>query len=117
MKFAIHHFENSFSVRWIEYCNNNNIEFKLVDCFSNSIINDLQDCDALLWNWYDGDYKTKKFAKQLTYSVEKLGKIVFPSSATCWHYDDKIGQKYLLEAVDAPFIPTYIFYDSKKPNN
>src|SRR5690606_11594747 len=28
-------------------------------------------------------------------------------------FDDKVAQKYLLEAVDAPLVPSYIFYDKK----
>jgi glutathione synthase/RimK-type ligase-like ATP-grasp enzyme len=27
-----------------------------------------------------------------------------------WHFDDKIGQKYLLEAIKAPLVPSYVFY-------
>jgi len=113
MKLAIHHIENSFSERWIKYCKENAVEYKIVNCFDNNIIQELEDCDALLWNWSLGDYKTRKFAKQLTYSLEKLGKVVFPNSSTSWHYDDKVGQKYLLEAIKAPFISTFIFYDKK----
>lgn len=26
------------------------------------------------------------------------------------HFDDKIGEQYLLEAVDAPVVPGYVFY-------
>jgi glutathione synthase/RimK-type ligase-like ATP-grasp enzyme len=40
-----------------------------------------------------------------------MGVASFPSTATCWHFDDKLGQKYLLEAVGAPFVPAYVFYD------
>jgi len=36
---------------------------------------------------------------------------MFPNAATCWHFDDKIGQKYLLEAISAPLVPSYVFYD------
>jgi hypothetical protein len=27
-----------------------------------------------------------------------------------WHFDDKVGQKYLLEAIDAPLVGSYVFY-------
>lgn len=42
-----------------------------------------------------------------------MGLKVFPNSQTCWSFDDKISQKYLLEAIGAPLIPTYVFYDEK----
>src|SRR5699024_4996308 len=39
------------------------------------------------------------------------GKKTFPDFHTVWHFDDKVGQKYLLEAVGAPLVPSYVFYD------
>src|SRR5690606_41519867 len=51
------------------------------------------------------------FARQLIASLEEMGIHVFPDLNTCWHYDDKVGQKYLLEAIGAPLVPTHIFYD------
>jgi glutathione synthase/RimK-type ligase-like ATP-grasp enzyme len=50
-------------------------------------------------------------ARQVTLALEAKGLKVFPNSATCWHYDDKVGQKYLLEAVGAPVPETWVFYD------
>ena len=38
---------------------------------------------------------------------------MFPNSRTCWHYDDKIGQKYFLESIGAPLVPSYVFYEQK----
>jgi glutathione synthase/RimK-type ligase-like ATP-grasp enzyme len=48
-------------------------------------------------------------ARQVIASLEKKGIVVFPNVNTCWHFDDKVGQKYLLEAVGAPLIPTWVF--------
>ena len=110
MRIAIHPRDNSFSKRWIEYCELNNISYKLVDCYRSDIIEQLSDCNGLMWHWPQIDYKTPLFAKQLILSVEKLGIKVFPNVNTSWHFDDKVGQKYLLEAIDAPLVPTNIFY-------
>jgi glutathione synthase/RimK-type ligase-like ATP-grasp enzyme len=41
--------------------------------------------------------------------LELKGISVFPNIKTCWHFDDKIAQKYLLEAIGAPLIPTWVF--------
>lgn len=111
---AIHHEENTFSNKWIEYCEVNSIEYKIVDCFDYQIIQQLQDCSALMWHWLHYDYKAKLFVKQLITSLEYRADFkVFPDFRTCWHYDDKVGQKYLLESIDAPYIPTFIFYTQK----
>jgi hypothetical protein len=110
MKIAIHSSPNSFSDRWIAYCKIKRIEYKLVNCYANDIINQIADCNALMWHYHHGDYKDALFAKQLLYSVEFSGKKVFPDSKTSWHYNDKVGQKYLLEVIKAPLVPTYVFY-------
>jgi glutathione synthase/RimK-type ligase-like ATP-grasp enzyme len=70
-----------------------------------------------MWNWHQGDYQAVLFARQLIYSIEKMGLKVFPDSNTCWHFDDKVGQKYLLEAVNAHLVPSYVFYDKQVAMN
>ena len=112
-KIAIHHREGSFSGRWIEYFDHHKITYKLVSCYDSNILDQLRDCDGLMWHWHHGDPKSILFARQLTYSLEASGKKVFPNARTCWHFDDKVGQKYLLEAIGAPLVPNYVFYDKQ----
>ena len=111
---CIHLRPESFSDKWIEYCENHDIAYKLVDCYSSSILDEMKDCDGLMWHWAHHDHRAVLFARQLTVSLEAMGKKVFPSFDTCWHFDDKVGQKYLLEAVAAPLVPSYVFYDQQK---
>lgn len=114
MKIAIHPRQDSFSQRWIEYCNLNEIPYKRVNCYSNTIVQDLEDCSALMWHFHQANPKDVLFAKQLMYSLQTSGKKVFPDFHTCWHFDDKVGQKYLLEGINAPLVPSYVFYDKKE---
>jgi hypothetical protein len=72
---------------------------------------DLAGCDALMWHWRHSDPAAKLFVRQLTLALGKTGIRMFPDAATAWHYDDKVGQKYLLEAIGAPLVPTQVFYD------
>lgn len=111
MKLAIHHKPGSFSDRWIAYCKAKDIEYKLVDCYQSDIIAQLQECNALMWHFSQNSPKDFLFAKQLIFSLEAGGKKVFPDFHTAWHFDDKVGQKYLLEAIGAPLVPTWVFYD------
>src|SRR4051812_11768675 len=101
-RIAIHKTEGTFSDRWIAYCEKQSIPYKIVDCYSSDIIKQLQDCTALMWHFHHASPKATLFAKQLMYSVSAAGKKVFPDIDTVWHFDDKVGQKYLLEAIDAP---------------
>jgi glutathione synthase/RimK-type ligase-like ATP-grasp enzyme len=114
MKVAIHNRSGSFSDRWLEYCQQNNIPYKLVNCYASDIISQLADCDALMWHHHHADYKDVLLAKHLLFSIEQSGKKVFPDFNTCWHFDDKLGQKYLLESIAAPLVPSYVFFTKKE---
>jgi glutathione synthase/RimK-type ligase-like ATP-grasp enzyme len=114
MKIAIHDRPGSYSEKWIDYCQNNKINYKVVDCEQGDIINELIGCNALLWHWSHIDYSSKMSAQNIITALEKIGVFVYPNSATCWHFDDKVAQKYLLEAVGAPHARGYVFYNKKK---
>lgn len=114
---GIHNTKGSFSELWIDYCRNSNIPFKLVDCYGCDIIQQLKDCDALMWHFSQNSTKDFLFDIQLVSSVEAAGKKVFPDYNTSWHFDDKVGQKYLFEALGIPMVPTWIFYNKETAFN
>lgn len=109
MKIGIHN-SGTFGERWISYCELHNIDYKIVNAYDNNIVKQLEDCDAFMWHHYHANYKDVLFAKQLLYSLQMAGKKVFPDFTTGWHFDDKVGQKYMLESISAPLIPSYVFY-------
>lgn len=110
MKIAIHKSKWGFSSDWITYCQKKNIPFKIVDCYDSDIVKQLQDCNILLWHHHHTLPKDKLFAQKLLFALQQSGKTIFPDFNTGWHFDDKLGQKYLLEAIRAPLVPTSIFY-------
>lgn len=114
MKLAIHHRSGSFSDRWIEYCKNKNIEYIVVNAYDNDIIEQVKDCDALMWHHHHADFKDVLTAKRILFALEHAGVKVFPDFNTGWHFDDKVAQKYLLEAIDAPLVPSFVFYDKQE---
>lgn len=110
MKIAIHKNKDSFALYWEAYCQRNNIPYKWVNCYDNDIIAQLADCTALMWHHKHSSSKDVVFARQLLFSLEQSGFTVFPDFNTGWHFDDKVGQKYLLEALKVPFVPSFVFY-------
>lgn len=102
-----------FHYRWIAYCNENNIPYKLVDCYANDIIQQLEGCTALMWHYHQAEPADIVMAKSLLFAVEQGGKRVFPDFNTAWHFDDKVGQKYLLEALGIDLVKTWVFYNRK----
>ena len=110
-KIAIHHNKNSFSDRWIEYCLKHKVSYKIVDCLSRNILDDLKDCNALMWHFTHIQFEQYAKAKEIIKYLEKSAIPVFPNYSSIFHYDDKIAQKPLLESINAPLIPTHIFFN------
>jgi glutathione synthase/RimK-type ligase-like ATP-grasp enzyme len=113
MKIAIHKSSWGFSSIWINYCKTNQIPYKTVNCYESNIISQLEDCDILMWHHHHTDAKDVLFAKGLLFALEQAGKKVFPNFNTGWHFDDKVGQKYLLEAINAPMAEAWVFFEKK----
>ena len=112
-RLAIHPNERSFAGRWIEWCVQENVSHKIVDCYQSNIIEQLKDCTALAWH-IGGVSKDLLMGRGLLYSLEIAGVPVFPNFRTSFHFDDKVAQKYLLEAIDAPLVETWVFYDQSE---
>lgn len=114
---AIHKSNAPFHIRWKSYCESNGIPFKLVDCYSNDLIEQLHDCSVFMWHHSHSNAKDLLVAKQILFAVEQSGKRVFPDFNTNWHFDDKVGQKYLLESIRAPLANSYVFFDKGEALN
>lgn len=114
MKIAIHDRKGSFSERWIDYCEEKRIDYKVVDAFEEDIIEQVKDCDIFMWHFHHAVFKDNLLARNLLLSLEHSGMIVYPDFRTSWHFDNKVSQKYLLEALDTPVVPSYVFYDKKE---
>ncbi|HEX2974904.1 MAG TPA: hypothetical protein VHO68_03120, partial [Bacteroidales bacterium] len=68
MKIGIHYSGDDFSARWVSYCTEKGIPFKIVDCHKPDIVEQLSDCDAFMWHFHQGDAHEILFAKQLIFS-------------------------------------------------
>jgi len=113
MKIAIHGCNGTFNKRWIEYCEEHCIEYKVINCYNNDVILQLADCDALMWHHSQNNPRDLLIAKPILFSIEQAGKIVFPDLKTNWHFDDKLGQKYLFESLNIPFVQSFAFFNKQ----
>lgn len=114
MKIAIHHRQGSFSDHWIAYCEKQNIDYKIINAFDSDIVEQIKDCDVFMWHHHHAQYKDVLTAKRILFALEHADVKVFPDFKTGWHFDDKVAQKYLLESIDAPLVPSYVFYDKQE---
>lgn len=110
---AIHHRPGSFSDHWIAWCEQQGVPYRIVSAYATDLIKRVADCDGFLWHWSHRSPTDHLLARQVTLALETAGIPVFPNTASAWHYDDKLGQKYLLEACDIPHVPTYVFYEEE----
>jgi glutathione synthase/RimK-type ligase-like ATP-grasp enzyme len=113
MKAGIIKYKDRFSAfenKYFEILNDNGIPLTTIDISSPSLISQLSGFSHVLFRWshYDSD---RQMALTLIPVMESLGIKCFPGSATCWHYDDKIRQAYLLEAKGYPFTRSWVFWD------
>lgn len=88
---AIHHSSFGFHPRWIAYCQKRDIPYKLVNCYDNDLIEQLNDCTALMWHFNQSNHKDNIIAKQILFALDHTGFKVFPDFKTAWHFDDKVG--------------------------
>ena len=65
MKIAIHKTNwSSFASDWISYCQKNNIPHKIIDGFDNNIIEEVADCDIVMWHHHHTIAKDKIIAQK-----------------------------------------------------
>ncbi len=86
------------------------VPYKLVNCHANDIIQQIKEVDALIWHWTQDSYIEKRIAFSIIQSAELMGKMVYPDSSSCWMFDDKIAEKYLLESIQIPLVESFVFF-------
>jgi glutathione synthase/RimK-type ligase-like ATP-grasp enzyme len=104
------HQGGAFPQRWLEYALNRGWEARLINGFETALWQKLQVSDALLWHLNHDDPLDLEYARSILYAAELAGTQVYPNHATCWHFDDKISQARLLQAIGAPLASTWIFF-------
>lgn len=113
MKIAIHAAERSWSDGWVAACKKRGIEPHIVDCAHTDIIAQVQGCDGLMWH-VDHTVSAARLAGiPVLTALSAAGFPVYPDPPTVWHFDNKLAQKYLLEAIGAPIAKTWAFFDEQ----
>jgi len=109
-----YNFECDFILKYFEILKLNNIECVWVDINEQSFWDEIKKLDLFIYRFrhFDNDKMT---AQSILPIIEKELKMnVFPDQNTCWHFDDKIKQYYLLSSFSFPFTKCWIFWDRKK---
>jgi hypothetical protein len=101
----------NFAPRWIKSAKEIGIEVLCIDFKKYNTIKNICGCDGAMWHWahFPDD---KQSAPKILDAIESGLRIpVFPNKETRWHYDEKIAQNYFFDAISAPKIKTWIFWN------
>jgi glutathione synthase/RimK-type ligase-like ATP-grasp enzyme len=100
------------SGRWAELLAAAGHTVRWVEVRRADILEQLRGCDGFMWRWahFRGMYQIAR--RLLPVLEQRLGLAVYPDWNTCWHYDDKIAQRYLLEAAGLPLPRTWVWFDA-----
>lgn len=103
---------SNYAHEWIPYCEALGLDYDVVDLLAvDKAIDLVRGYDILLWHFDNYDYAEMLEARSILYSAAHIGVATFPSFYEAWHFDDKIAQMYLLDAVRAPMPRSYVYYD------
>jgi hypothetical protein len=100
----------SFSERWIGRIPAMGHQVRVVDLVRSDPLEQLAGSNALMW-WFAHLPFPRNFAKRLMAALNHGRSLpTFPDFRTCWHFDDKVAEYYLLRAAGLPMPRTWIFW-------
>jgi hypothetical protein len=100
-----------FSVRWAGALQAQGAEVRWLDLLGSEPLKQAVGCNGVMWHWFHYPHEIRLAALPILRVIEEHLRIpVFPDMATCWHFDDKIAQSYLMEALGIPQPRTWVFW-------
>ena len=96
---------------WAELLRSAGFEVKWVNVYQADVLQQVRGCIGFMWR--HGHFGGMgKIARRLLPVLEhELGLVVYPDAPTSWHYDDKIAQAFLFEALGIPSPRTWVWFD------
>jgi hypothetical protein len=105
----------SFSERWVARLTELGHDVQLVSVRDPDFLERVKACDGFLW-WFPPLPYPRELGKRLlpaldhATSVHATNVFVHPDWRSCWHFDDKVAQTYLLQAVGIPMPRTWVLW-------
>lgn len=99
------------SPRWAQLLADAGHEVMWVDVTRPDILTQVAECEGFMWRHIHMPRHRQIARRLLPVLEQELGLAVYPDQATCWHYDDKIAQYYLLRAAGVPMPDTWVWFD------
>ncbi|MHA1381324.1 MAG: ATP-grasp domain-containing protein [Candidatus Helarchaeota archaeon] len=104
----------SFLQKYEEILDLNKIDHIRLDASDINFWDKVKKLDLFIFRWIHID-DHHQLAKTIIPIIEKELKVnCFPNMNSCWHYDDKIRQYYLLKSHGFPMVESWIFWNKKE---
>ncbi len=114
MRVGIHRGVNGFSNfirKYEDICKLNGIPSIRLDAGEQDFWEKLKTCNIFVYNWRV-EHNDQQLANTIIPLVENQMNIkCFPNMSTCWAYDDKIREFYMLKLAGFPVIESWVFWD------
>jgi hypothetical protein len=114
MRVAIHHDPKAptpYAEKWAYCLGRAGIEVKWVNLRYPDAIDQIKGSQGVMWHWEYLPHE-RQVAQSILHAIETYLHIpVFPDHNSCWHYDDKIAQFYIFQALNLPTPRTWVFWD------
>jgi len=102
--------ENSFSDRWIPQLTAMGHEVRQLMVSDPDFIERVSECDGFLW-WFPPLPRARDVGKRILPALDHAAHVmVHPDMRSCWHFDDKVAQTYLLQASGVATPKTWVFW-------
>ena len=103
----------SWSHAWLDYCQDKNIPHCLIDWREYNAYKKLVKYDIVLWHISHYSHEEMIFARNILNSLKAAGCRVYPDNSDADHFDDKIAQSYLLDALGLPTPTNYVLHSGR----
>jgi glutathione synthase/RimK-type ligase-like ATP-grasp enzyme len=103
-----------FVRRMIAILELNGIRPVILDINDPGFWQELRRATHFIYRWAHNDYDRQIALTVLPIIEQEYGIRCFPESRTCWSYDDKIRQYYLMKSRGFPIVESYVFWDRRQ---
>lgn len=86
-------------------------DVRTIDVRRADVLDQLRGCHGFMWRFAHSVSEMQIARRLFPVLEDDLGLSVYPDRRTRWHFDDKIAQHYLFEALGIPSPATWVFWD------
>jgi len=103
-------------LRYKNFVHYNNIPHKIIEINKSDWIEQVSDCDIIVWGLSSRPSKLEEERSKLYFLEKNLGKLCYPTFDEAYLYEDKIRFYYFCKLNDLPVVNTFISHNESEAN-